>query len=364
MKIVFFSNSAWSIYNFRRNLIKKLIKNGNQIFILSPKDSTSIKLIRMGCKFLEIKMNNNSINILKDLILLFVIRKKLKIIKPDFIFNFTIKPLIYGTFVANLLKIKSVCMMTGLGTTFIKKNFLTYLVIILYRISFLKVYKVIFQNKDDRKKFIDYNIIDKKRSVLSPGSGVDLNYFKYKKNKFKNKTKFLYFGRLLKEKGIREFIYVANKFNKLGLNCEFRIIGSLDKKNPSSITKNDLKKFSEFKNNKFENFKNDVRKDLNRANCVVLPSYREGTPRGLLEALSVGRPIITTNAVGCREVIQEGRNGFSVKIKDTNSLFTAIKLFHNLSNKKKIQMSKYSREFVSKKFDINKVIKIYEKLLA
>ena len=198
MKIVFFSNSAWSIYNFRRNLIKKLIKNGNQIFILSPKDSNSIKLIRMGCKFLEIKMNNNSINILKDLILLFVIRKKLKIIKPDFIFNFTIKPLIYGTFVANLLKIKSVCMMTGLGTTFIKKNFLTYLVIILYRISFLKVYKVIFQNKDDRKKFIDYNIIDKKRSVLSPGSGVDLNYFKYKKNKFKNKTKFLYFGRLLK----------------------------------------------------------------------------------------------------------------------------------------------------------------------
>lgn len=363
MKIIFFSNSSWSIYNFRKNLIKKLIQKGHKIFILSSKDSSTIKLKKIGCKFVEIKMDNNKINILKDLVLLFDIKKKLQNIKPDYILNFTIKPLIFGTFIANLMNIRAICMMTGLGTVFIKKNFLTLVVIFLYKVSFSKVYKVIFQNKDDRKKFNDLGIVNRKKSIISPGSGVDLNFFRFKKNSFKKKTKFLFFGRLLKEKGVNEFIEVAVRFNKLKLNCEFQIIGSLDKKNPSSISKINLKKFLKYKNNKFQNFKLDVRSSIQWANCVVLPSYREGTPRGLLEALSVGRPIITTNAVGCKEVIENGKNGYAVKIKDVNSLFDAIKTFHNLSLKNKFQMSNYSRNFVSNKFNENLVIKIYEKIL-
>ena len=121
--------------------------------------------------------------------------------------------------------------------------------------------------------------------------------------------------------------------------------------------------FRKYKNNKFVNFQSDVRKVIKWANCVVLPSYREGTPRGLLEALSVGRPIITTDAVGCREVIKNHKNGFKIKIKDVNSLFLAINLFHKQSKKKKIEMSKYARKFVSKKFSIDRVVKIYEKIL-
>ncbi len=363
MKIVFFSNSSWSIYNFRKNLIKKLIQNGNEVFILSSKDESTIKLKNIGCKIVEIKIVNNSINILKDISLLIDIKKKLKEISPDYILNFTIKPLIYGTFVANLMKIKSICMMTGLGTIFIKKNFLTLLVIIMYKISFLKVYKVIFQNKDDKKLFINLGIVDNKKAILSPGSGVDLNYFSFKKNIFTQKTKFLFFGRLLNEKGIREFINVANKINKLKLDCEFKIVGNFDKKNPSSISKNELREYRKFKNNKFKNFQSDVREVIKWSNCVVLPSYREGTPRGLLEALSVGRPIITTDAIGCREVIKNRKNGFKTKIKDVNSLFLAIKLFHEQSKKRKTEMSKYARKFVSKKFNIDRVVKIYEKIL-
>tara|TARA_B110000008_G_scaffold278297_1_gene321703 strand:+ start:1706 stop:2806 length:1101 start_codon:yes stop_codon:yes gene_type:complete len=364
MKIVFFSNSSWSIYNFRKNLIKKLIQKGHKIFILSSKDSSSIKLKKIGCEFVEVKMNNNKINILEDIFLLFNIKKKLQSIKPDYLLNFTIKPLIFGTFIGNILNIRSICMMTGLGTVFIKKNFLTLIVIFLYKISFSKVYKVIFQNKDDKKKFINLGIVNKKKILVSPGSGVDLNFFKYKKNIFTKKTKFLFFGRLLNEKGVHEYIAVAKKFNKLNFNCEFQIIGSLDKNNPSSISQNDLKNFLKFKNNKFQNFKTDVRSSIQSANCVVLPSYREGTPRGLLEALAIGRPIITTNAIGCKEVIENDRNGFVVKIKDVNSLFDAIKYFHNLNFKKKNQMSNYSRTFVSKKFNEDIVINIYEKLLT
>ncbi len=363
MKIVFFSNSSWSIYNFRRNLIKKLIHNGNKVFILSPKYESTIKLKKIGCNIVEIKMQNNSINILKDISLLLDIKRNLQQISPDYILNFTIKPLIYGTFVANLMNIKSICMMTGLGTIFIKKNFLTLLVIGMYKISFSKVYRVIFQNKDDKKLFINLGIIDNQRAILSPGSGVDLDYFSYKKNVFTKKTKFLFFGRLLNEKGIREFIEAANMINKLKINCEFKIVGNFDKNNPSSISENDIREFRKFKNNKFKKFQLDVRDIIKWANCVVLPSYREGTPRGLLESLSVGRPIITTDAVGCREVIKNQKNGFKVKIKDVNSLFLAIKLFHKQSKKKKVEMSKYSRKFVSKKYSINKVIKIYEKIL-
>ena len=364
MKIVFFSNSSWSIYNFRKNLIKKLIKNGHEIIVLSSKDQSTTKLKKIGCRFFEIKIKNNKINIFNDLVLLFRIKKILKKIQPNFILNFTIKPLIYGTFIAGLLNIKAVNMMTGLGTIFVKKNYLTLIVILLYRISFVNVYRVIFQNVDDKKFFNKLKIVNKKKSILSPGSGVDLNFFKFKKNIFKKKTKFLSLGSFLKEKGTLEFIKAVKKFNKLKLNCEFQIVGNIDKKNPASITLNELNSFKKLNNSKYKNFSLDVKQYIKWANCVVLPSYREGTPRSLLEALSTGRPIITTNAIGCREVIKHRKNGFMVKIKDVNSLFDAIKCFHYLTLEKKIQMSKYSRKFVSDKFDENKVINIYEKILT
>jgi len=363
MKIVFFSNSSWSIYNFRKNLIKRLIKNGHQIIVLSSKDQSTIKLKKIGCIFFEIKIKNNKINIFKDLVLLFRIKKILKKIQPNFVLNFTIKPLIYGTFVARLLNIKTVNMMTGLGTIFVKKTYLTSIVILLYRISFINVHRVIFQNPDDKKLFNDLKIVNKKNSILSPGSGVDLSFFKFKKNVFRKKTKFLFIGRLLKEKGTLEFIKVVQKFNKLNLNCEFQIVGDVDKKNPASITINELNSFRNLKNSRYKNFNSDVKHYIKWANCVVLPSYREGTPRSLLEALSMGRPIITTNAVGCKEVIVNHKNGLMVKINNVDSLFDAIKSFHYLSLKKKIQMSNYSRKFVSNKFDENKVITIYEKIL-
>ena len=363
MKIVFFSNSSWSIYNFRKNLIKKLIKGGKTVYILSSKDKQTNKLRALGCKFVNINIQNNNINPIKDFLLILKLKKILSEINPDYILNFTIKPLIYGTFIAGKLNIKSISMITGLGTIFIKKNFLTLIVIFLYRISFSKVYRVIFQNKDDRKKFTRLKIVKQNKCVLSPGSGVDLKYFKYIKNNFTSKTNFLLSGRLLREKGVYEFIEAARKINNETENCKFKIVGSIDKKNPSSINESILKDFLINKNNSFNTFSEDIRKFINWSNCVVLPSYREGTPRGLLEALSTGRPIITTNAVGCKEVIVNNKNGFKIKIKDVNSIYLAIKKFHNLNLYKKIKMSKYSRKFVSKKFNEKIVISIYEKLI-
>ena len=363
MKIVFFSNSSWSIYNFRRNLIKRLIESGKSIYVLCPKDKQTKKLIRLGCKFVDINIQNNNINPIYDFILLKNLMSILSEIKPDYILNFTIKPLIYGTFIAGFLKIKSISMITGLGTVFIKKNFITLIVIFLYRIAFTKAYRVIFQNKDDRRKFINLKIVKPIKCILSPGSGVDLDHFKYEKNYFTSKTNFLLSGRLLKEKGVYEFIEAVKKVNLETTKCKFKIVGSIDEKNPSSIKKSLIKNFMRDKNNSFENFSEDIRKFIVWSNCVILPSYREGTPRGLLEAMSMGRPIITTNAVGCKEVIVNNKNGFKTKIKDISSLYLAIKKFHNLSLSDKIKMSKYSRKFVSNKFDEKRVISIYERII-
>ena len=254
-------------------------------------------------------------------------------------------------------------MITGLGTVFIRKSFVTLIVILLYRISFTKVHKVIFQNKNDKKKFLNLKIVKPNKCILSPGSGVDLNHFKYKKNHYTDHTKFLLTGRLLKEKGVIEFVEAAKKINSEKLNCKFKIVGSIDEKNPSSINKKVIKDFLKDKNNSFNNFSSDIRKFINWSNCVVLPSYREGTPRGLLEALSTGRPIITTNAVGCREVILNNKNGFITKIKDINSVYLAFKKFHYLDLSSKVRMSKFSRKFVTKKFNEKKVISIYERIL-
>jgi len=160
-----------------------------------------------------------------------------------------------------------------------------------------------------------------------------------------------------------EFVKAAKKINSEKINCKFKIVGSIDEKNPSSINKELIKEFLKNKNNSFNNFSNDIRKFIYWSNCVVLPSYREGTPRGLLEALSIGRPIITSNAVGCREVILNNKNGFITKIKDIDSVYLAFKKFHNLDLSSKVAMSKYSRKFVSKNFDEKKVISIYEKIL-
>ena len=187
MKIAIFSNSSWSIYNFRRNLIKKLFELKHRIIIISSKDAFTSKLTKMGCEFVNIDLKNNKIYLLSEIFLLVKIIYIFFKIKPDCLLNYTIKPLIYGTFLANFFSIKVINMITGLGTIFIKNNYLTKIVIFFYRISFKKVKVVFFQNKDDLKIFIDNQVIPKKKAILIPGSGVDLKFYKFFRLKKKKK---------------------------------------------------------------------------------------------------------------------------------------------------------------------------------
>lgn len=359
MKIIFFSNSCWSVQNFRSNLIKMLQKK-HQVIVIAPFDGYEKKLIKIGCKVININIKNNKINIFKDFLLIIKIYKILRKFKKDSVLlNFTIKPLIFGTFVTRLLKIPSICMITGLGTVFINKNFLTYFVLVLYKIAFTDVYHVFFQNKDDKKIFLKHKIVNLNNQSLIPGSGVDLNKFKYTnfiKNKF---TNFLLIARLLKEKGILEYLKVGKLLKNKKLKIKLNLIGSFIADNKSSISKKII--FEAHKNNEINylGFFDDVRKQIKKNDCMVLPSYREGTPRSLLEGAAMGRPIITTDAVGCREVLRNNKNGFFCNIKDHKSLYSSLVKFHNLPDYKKKKMSLNSRKLVETFFDEKKVISAY-----
>lgn len=358
MKIAIFSNSSWSIYNFRRNLIKKLIDLKHRIIIISSKDAFTSKLTKMGCEFVNIDLKNNKIYLLSEIFLLVKIIYIFFKIKPDCLLNYTIKPLIYGTFLANFFSIKVINMITGLGTIFIKNNYLTKIVIFFYRISFKKVKVVFFQNKDDLKIFIDNQIIPKKKAILIPGSGVDLKFYKFFRLKKKKKLRFILISRMLIEKGIVEYLEAASKFSKKN-NCEFYLLGPIIENNSSSISKELIHKFVKQKTIKYITFVKNINKHIKNADCVVLPSYREGTPRSLLEACSIGRPIITTNAPGCKNVIRNNFNGFKCFPRSANSLFIAMKKFLNLTHKQRKQMSLNARKFVKLNFDEKLVIKKY-----
>jgi glycosyltransferase involved in cell wall biosynthesis len=366
MKIVFFSNSFWSIYNFRRNLILNLIKKKNKVVVLGPKDNFSVKLKKMGCETVVFSFKNNRIGLFSEIGTLFRLFFALKKIKPDILLNFTIKPLIYGSYISGLLRIRTINLITGLGTNFVKFDILSKFILFLFKISFKKVAHVFFQNNDDLNLFLKNKIIIKKKYSIVAGSGVDVNYFNYKKLKFTKKIKFIMVSRMLHEKGVIEFIEAGKKLLKEKYNCKFQLIGPVIANNSSSFSKKELNDIIPNRYFKYIGNVEDVRRYIENSDCVVLPSYREGTPRSLLEALSMGRPIITTDAIGCKNIVKSGYNGIRCKTRNIESLCNAMKKYMILEHKERIVMSLNARVFVEKKykdsFVINKFLKkIYEK---
>jgi len=365
MKIIISSNSSWNILNFRKNLIKFFLKEKNNLLILSKKDSSIKNIKKLKVKFLEIPINRKSFSPFDDLKLILYFLKIFYIEKPDFFLGFTHKINIYGALAAKILNIKSIINVTGLGTAFIKNTIFTILVTLFYKIALGKNNVTLFQNKDDRNLFIKKKLVKKKNSFLIPGSGIDLKKYTFSKKKINKKNiNFLFIGRLLKDKGIIEFINAAKqiKINKK-MNVTFSIIGSIDSKNSSSISYND---FLKFKNEKILNFlgqKKNIKKYLIKSDCVVLPSYREGLPRVLLECSAMGIPAITTNVPGCREVINDGYNGFLCQAKSEKSLLKAMYRFLNLNYKKRLIMGQNSRKKAETYFNEKIVFERYKKLI-
>ena len=363
------ANTSWYLYNFRLGLIRSLLDHGYEVSTLSPEDESSASLQDVGCHHIHLEMDNKGLNPISDL------KMKIRLIdiygqtNPDLIIHFTIKPVIYGSIAAAKLGIPSVNNITGLGTSFIKKNWVTWIVKWLYRLSQKNVDHVFFQNADDcelfeRDKLIPENVSQE----VIPGTGIDTDHFNVRPYPERNPVTFLLIARLLWDKGVGEFVEAARQIKSEFSDVRFQLLGFLDVSNRTAISRRQMQIWTEQGVIDYLGETDDVREHIASSSCVVLPSYREGLPRTLLEAASVGRPIIATDVTGCREVVEHGVNGYLCKAKDANDLAEKMKDMIKLSIDERREMGLRGREKMEQHFDekiiVEKIVNRIESVLS
>jgi len=367
-KIVISLNTSWNIYNFRLNLARSLKDDGYEVILVAPYDEYT-HLLEKEFQCYDIYMNNRGTNPKEDLKTLFDFYKLYKKIKPDIVLNYTIKPNIYGNIACGLLGIKTINNISGLGTVFIKETVVTKIVKFLYKYALSKSSKVFFQNNDDRLLFIENNLLDEKISDLVPGSGVDTQKFTPMKLDKEDKAglKFLLIARMLWDKGVGEYIEAVKILKERHKNVEFQLLGAVDVANKTAISKEQVELWGEENLITYLGVTDNVQKYIHEADCIVLPSYREGTPRTLLESASMEKPIITTDVPGCREVVYDGVNGFLCEVKSSDDLASKMEKMITLKEHEREEMGRNGRKKMIKKFDefivIDKYLKTVQELV-
>ncbi|MEA2017424.1 MAG: glycosyltransferase family 4 protein [Campylobacterota bacterium] len=364
-KLVISINTSWNIINFRMGLLKALQTEGYEIIVVAPKDKYSALFKTHDFEYHDISINNKGSNPIEDIKLIVDYYKLFKEIKPDVILNYTIKPNIYGTIAASLLNLKTINNIAGLGTLFVAENIITKIAKYLYKYSQLKASYVFFQNSDDFKLFTDEKLVDINKCGILPGSGVDTNLFKpIEVIRDDDKVVFLLIARMLWNKGIKEYIEAARVIKQKYPYTEFQLLGFLDVANKSAISKDQMDKWIDEGVINYLGTSDNVKVEISNADCIVLPSfYREGTPRTLLESASMAKPIITTDNVGCRDVVDNGKNGFIVKVKDVDSLVQNLEIFINLTKEEKLILGQNGRNKIIQEYDEKIVISKYIKII-
>ena len=361
MKIIICINTAWNLVNFRSGLIKALIAQGHEVIAAAPIDEYASRLSVLGCRYIPVPMDNKGTHPVQDAALFLRFLRLFRREKPDIFLGYTIKPNIYGSLAAHLAGVSVINNVAGLGSAFIKDNWLTKLVQLLYRLALGRSKKVFFQNKDDAQLFINNRLVTSNKVTILPGSGVDLNHFYLSViNKLPNQPfRFLLIARMLRDKGVVEFVQAAKMLRQERSDVEFCLLGFLDSQNPTAISTAQMQAWVVEGYIQYCGSADDVRPEIERADCVVLPSYREGTPRTLLEAASMGRPIITTDAVGCRDVVDDGVNGYLCKVRDAFDLSEKMRQMLNLSKQQHAEMGLQGRKKIERVYDEKFVLQAY-----
>ena len=359
-KIIISANVIWTITNFRKDLIKFLQSKGFKVIAVGAKDELSIdlesSLKELNIEFIEVDVDRKSMNPIKDLKYLIKLFFIYRSIKPLVVIHFTIKPNIYGSLAATFANINYINTINGLGSALIKDNILSKILKLMYKVALKNSKKVFVQNRDDFEFF--KKLIGDSKLAIVPGSGVNVKSF-FNQRVEDDKFRFLLVARLLKDKGVMEYIEAAKIVKQKYSNVEFLLAGQFDSGNPSAISKEYIDQNSEFV--KYIGVTSDIREFFKLCDVVVLPSYREGLSRVLIEAASAYKPLIATNVAGCKDVVKDGYNGFLVKLKDVKSLADAMKKMINLDKKKLDEFKNNSREFAINNFDKDIVNKIYFK---
>ena len=360
MKILVFAGFSKSLVHFRKELLEKMVKNGHEVIAIAPETGFENELAEMGVNFRLINFNRLSVNPINDIKLVVKLRNIIKLEKPEVFFGYTIKPVTYGAIVARLCRVKNVySMVTGLGSMFIdddsKKNkkrlFIRFIIKCLYYCGFRASTKVFFQNIDDLNEMVEMKLLKRNKAIVINGSGVNLET--YERTQLPKRNVFLFVGSVMRDKGVLEYLASAEKVKEIYPDAEFWIVGPIDKR-VSGLSYETIRPYIEKGIIRYFGEVNNVKEYLNNSRYYVLPSYREGTPRSVLEAMAKGRPIITTDAPGCRETVKDGVNGFLVPIKNVIEL--SNKMIWMIENPDIVEeMANKSYEIVKEKYDVNKV---------
>lgn len=363
MRIAVVLNTSWNIYNFRMNLLRALAAEGHEVHTIAPKDNFTPLLEEAGYIHHNVKMDSRGANPVKDAALVVELFSIYRRIRPDIILHYTIKPNIYGTLAAGMLKIPVINNVCGLGTVFLKDNLVSAIAILLYKVSFRFAHKVFFQNPDDLKLFVDRKMAPPMAVDLLPGSGIDLKKFQsvpFRRNKV---FVFLLISRLITDKGILDYIEAVKTLRQEGIQARFQILGALDPVHKRGIKTSVIREWIENDIIEYLGTTQDVRTFIEQADCIVLPSYREGTPRTLLEAASSAKPIIATDVPGCNHVVMDQVNGFLCRMKDPQDLAAKMRQLAQSEDEKLARLGQNGRMKMEAEYDENLVINKYLRAL-
>lgn len=355
MKILVLANFGLGLFNFRKELLEELIKQGNKVYITLPNDEYVSKLIQLGCTFIESNVDRRGTNPLKDIKLLLQYIRIIKEVKPDIVLSYTIKPNVYGGIACRITKTPYIANITGLGTSIENNSPIQKLTLYLYKIGLKKANCIFFQNKVNQNFFINKKITKLNKSKLLPGSGVNLTHHQFEEYpETDTEIHFLFIGRIMKAKGIDELLSAARIVKNLYRNVEFHLIGPCEED-----YSNKLEELHRLNIINYYGQQEDVHSFIKKSHATILPSYHEGTANVLLETSSSGRPILASKVPGCVETFDEGITGFGFEVRNVESLVKAITKFIKLPIKQKRQMGIYARRKMEREFDRKIVVEAY-----
>ena len=367
LHILLTGNTTFKLVNFRQGLIRELISRGHCVTVLSPPDDYVPEVKALGCNHVALTIERNGTSAIAEAALLLEMLGKLHVIRPHAVFSYTIKNNIYGGLVCRMLGIPFVPNVTGLGHAFNKRGLLNATVRFLYMAAFKRAQTVFFQNDNDFALFTDAGLCPATIAHLLPGSGVDLNRFAASSlpDPPDGSICFLMVSRMLWDKGVGEFVEAARAVRQRHPKTRFQLLGPLDPGSRSGISRAQIDTWVAEGVVDYLGSVRDVRSSIEAAHCVVLPSYyREGTPRALIEACAMGRPIITTDMPGCRDVVVQGVNGIRIAPLDVAALTSACMMIVEASPEQRAQMGRASRQIAEDRFDERIVINAYVRILS
>lgn len=364
------SNTSWYLYNFRKNTILSLLSEGYQVIAIAPQDEYSNKLEELGARFIHIDIDQGGTNPVNDLKTLFGFKRIFSQNNIDVVLNFTPKNNIYGTIAAAMHGVKVINNVAGLGVLFINESITSKIARFLYKFSQRYADKIFFQNEEDRTLFLDNHMARKEKMDRLPGSGADLSRFTLSPSADDGVTRFLLIARMLYDKGVGHYVEAARALkSQYGERVEFQLLGFIGVNNPTAITGVEMQAWVDEGIVNYLGVSDRVEQDIAKVDCMVLPSfYREGVPKSLLEAGAMGKPIVTTDNVGCRETVDVGVNGYLCELRSTKSLIEKLELMIQMTHEQRLEMGRQSRLKIEREFDeqivINKYLDAVKECLA